>query len=107
MKDQDVKLPWGTILMDSLDPSNPDDAGVIEIIERVQRKALRCSGNPLRINEESSQRVDTPPVSVTKLRPVDSARVNPKGGRPRKYASRAEQQAAYRERKAALAIVSA
>jgi len=98
----EVKLPWDTVLLDSLDPADPEDAEVIGIIERIQQKALRRGGTIANFDEESSQRVDSQPVSVTKLPTADSARVNPKGGRPRKYTSRAAQQAAYRERKAAI-----
>lgn len=107
MFDQDVKLPWDTVLMDSLDPADPEDAEVIRIIERIQRKALGRGGNLANFDEESSQRVDSQPVSVTKLPTADSARVNPKGGRPREYTSRAAQQAAYRERKAARQLSTA
>jgi hypothetical protein len=99
--DDVVRLPWDTILMDSLDPADPEDEEVIRIIERIQPKALGRGGNLANFDEESSQRVDIQPVYVTKLPTADSARVSPKGGRPRKYASRAAQQAAYRERKAA------
>jgi hypothetical protein len=101
MFDENVRLPWDTVLMDSLDPADPEDAEVIGIVERIQRKALGRGRDLANFDEESSQRVDSQPVSVTKLPTADSARVNPKGGRPRKYASRAEQQRAYRERKVA------
>jgi hypothetical protein len=35
----DVKLPWNTILLDQLDPADPEDAEVRAIILRVQAKA--------------------------------------------------------------------
>jgi hypothetical protein len=107
MFDENVRLPWDTVLMDQLDPANTEDAEVIGIIERIQQKARKRGGNLARIDDESSQRVDSQPVSVTKPLTIDSARVNPKGGRPRKYASRAVQQAAYRERKAAIQVRAA
>ncbi len=99
--DESVRLPWDTVLMDSLDPADPEDAEVIGIIERIQQKALKRGGNLAGLDDESSQRVDSQPVFVTKPLTVVSARVNHKGGRPRKYTSRAAQQKAYRERKAA------
>jgi hypothetical protein len=101
MFDENVRLPWDMVLMDQLDPANSEDAEVIGILSRIQQKALKRGGDLANFDEESSQRVDSQPVSVTKLPTADSARVNPKGGRPRKYTSRAAQQAAYRERKAA------
>jgi hypothetical protein len=101
MFDEDVKLPFSDVLLDQLDPADPEDAEVIGIIERIQQKALKRGGNLANFDEGSSQRVDSQPVSVTKPLTVDSARVNCKGGRPRKYASRAAQQQAYRLRKAA------
>jgi hypothetical protein len=100
--DESVRLPWDTILMDSLNPADPEDREVIGIIERVQQKGRERGGTLANFDEESSQRVDSQPVFVTKPLNVDSARVSPKGGRPRKYTSRAAQQAAYRERKAAI-----
>ena len=101
MFDENVRLQWDTVLMDQLDLANSEDAEVIGILSRIQQKALKRGGDLANFDEESSQRVDGQPVFVTKPLPVDSARVSSKGGRPRKYASRAVQQAAYRERKAA------
>jgi len=96
----DVKLPWNTVLMDALDPTDLEDAEVRAIILRVQQKALKHGGNLANFNEESSQRVDTHPEPVTILLPVVA---KPDGRtRRRKYVSRADQQRAYRERKAAL-----
>ncbi len=95
----DVKLPWNTVLMDALDPTDPEDAEVRAIILRVQQKALKHGGNLANFNEESSQRVDTHPEPVTILSALPRADGRT---RRRKYASRADQQRAYRERKAAL-----
>jgi hypothetical protein len=91
---------WNTILLDQLDPTDPEDAEVRAIILRVQQKALKHGGNLANFNEESSQRVDTHPEPVTILLPVVA---KPDGrNQRRKYASHAERQRAYRERKAAL-----
>jgi hypothetical protein len=91
---------WNTVLLDQLDPTDPEDAEVRAIILRVQQKALKQGGNLPNFNEESSQRADTHSEPVTILLPVGA---KPDGrSRRRKYASRADQQRAYRERKAAL-----
>jgi hypothetical protein len=90
---------WNTILLDQLDPTDPEDAEVRAIILRVQQKAPKQGGNLANFDEESSQRVNTHPEPVTIL----LASPKPDGrSRRRKYASRADQQRAYRERKAAL-----
>lgn len=104
--DENVRLPWDTILMDSLDPADPEDREVIGIIERIQAKALRNPGF-------EGRRVIVPPCetvidskglteSVTKLEPTQNQQVaeTPKraGGRRRHHANPAEKQRAYRQR---------
>jgi hypothetical protein len=42
----DVKLPWSTLLLDQLDPANPEDAEVRAIILRVQAKAAAWKPSP-------------------------------------------------------------
>jgi hypothetical protein len=44
--EQDVKLPWNTVLLDQLDPADPDDAEVRAIILRVQAKAAAWKPSP-------------------------------------------------------------
>jgi hypothetical protein len=46
MFDQDVKLPWDTVLMDSLDPADPEDAEVRGILERLAAKAAAWKPSP-------------------------------------------------------------
>lgn len=95
----DVKLPWNTVLMDALDPMDPEDAEVRAIILRLQQKALKHAGTLANFNEKSSQRANTHPEPVTILSALPRADGRT---RRRKYVSRADQQRAYRERKAAV-----
>jgi hypothetical protein len=44
----DVKLPWNTVLMDVLDPADPEDAEVRAIILRVQAKAAAIPTTSIR-----------------------------------------------------------
>jgi hypothetical protein len=101
MFDEDVKLPFDTVLLD-----DPDlDPEVRAIIERVQAKAAgiasQTPGNRPPVGDLPVQCEMVSPEPVTIL--SESVAAKPDGrSRRRKYASRADQQRAYRERKAAL-----
>jgi hypothetical protein len=107
----DVKLPWNTILLDQLDPADPEDAEVRAIILRVQAKPKDQS-----IVTKPTPAPNSPvppcygistleqagkPISRPFTEPSDPAASDGRRLR-RKYTSQAVKQAAYRERKAAL-----
>jgi hypothetical protein len=107
----DVKLPWDTVLIDQLDPNDPEDEEVRQIIQRVQAKALPMvrptpktpcfgAGIPSQSDELPTDHRSSHPRLVTILSvPVEAANLDGRRRR-RRYASRADQQRAYRERKA-------
>jgi hypothetical protein len=100
MFDEDVKLPFDTVLLD-----DPDlDPEVRAIIERVQAKAAAIAsqtpGNRPPAGDLAVQGGMVSPERVTILLKPETPKTDGRSRR-KKYASRAEQQRAYRERKAA------
>jgi hypothetical protein len=51
----DVKLPWNTVLMDTLDPADPEDTEVISILKRLEAKAAAWKPSP-----EMAQQIPRP-----------------------------------------------
>jgi hypothetical protein len=114
MFDEDVKLPWTGILLDQLDANDPEDAEVRAIILRVQQRAAAIQTTSIRPHTPSPEaripsQIDDLPPERPRSHPgpvtifSEPVVAKPDGrSRRRKYASRADQQRAYRERKAAL-----
>jgi hypothetical protein len=104
--DENVRLPWDSVLMNSLDPADPEDREVIGILKRLEAKALRNADSGVRrvVVPSKDTVADSKELneSVTKLEVTQNQQVTetPKrpGGRRRQHSNAAEKQKAYRSR---------
>jgi hypothetical protein len=108
MFDENVRLPWDMVLTDQLDPANPEDQEVWDILKRLEARALRNDDFPGgRVVVQSNDMV-TDSKGFSKERyeiqiPQNQQVTTPakkSRGRRRQHANPAERQRAYRARKA-------